>query len=290
MSSSIRIGAVEFPLGARAYVMGILNVTPDSFSDGGRYSGLEAALLHAEDMIEAGADILDVGGESTRPGATPVSEEEELRRVVPVVKALALRFPRIPLSVDTSKAEVARQALAHGAVLMNDVTAFRNPKMAQVVREAGAAACLMHMRGTPETMQLNPPVGDVMVEIVEALSKAIDAARAAGLEESRLLVDPGIGFGKTVEQNFVILDRLNELRTLGLPILVGTSRKSFLRAAASGRPADDRLIASVASVAAIAVRSGADFFRVHDVAATKEALRVADSIRGSAKDARHFSR
>ena len=275
------LGAKTFTFGARTHVMGVVNVTPDSFSDGGRYFGTEAAVAHGLRLAEAGADVLDVGGESTRPGSPPVSAEEEAARIVPVVEGLRARTD-VPLSVDTTKAAVAREALKAGAVLVNDISGFHfDAELPRVTAEAGAACCLMHIQGTPQTMQKDPHYEDVVDEVLAFLEEGVERAVAAGVPRGRVLVDPGIGFGKTLGHNLFLLRRLDELRVLGLPLLVGTSRKSFLGKLAGGKPADERLAATLGSVAAMAAVGNADFVRVHDVAEVKDALAVADAMRAA---------
>jgi len=265
-------------LGSRTLIMGILNVTPDSFSDGGRYTSVEAAVAHARRMAEEGADIIDIGGESTRPGAEPVPLEEELRRVIPVVEAVRAELPRICISVDTYKAKVAEEALRVGADMINDVSALRfDTRMAEVAAEAGAPVVLMHMRGTPKTMQQDPRYDDVVREIIEFLDERISWAVSQGIDREKIIVDPGIGFGKRPEHNTEILRRLGELKALGRPVLLGTSRKSFL-GALTKRPVEKRLEETVASVV-IGALHGADIVRVHDVGAVKHALTVADAIK-----------
>ncbi|MFL6654566.1 MAG: dihydropteroate synthase [Sulfurifustis sp.] len=260
---------------SRTVVMGILNVTPDSFSDGGVFSAPDAALARARAMVEEGAEVIDVGGESTRPGASPVSVEEETRRVVPVVAACA-RELAIPLSIDTSKPEVMRAAVAAGAGLINDVRALRLPGALEAAAELNVPVCLMHMRGEPTDMQIDPRYGDVVAEVRDYLSQRIDAAVGAGIARERLIVDPGFGFGKTVEHNLQLLRRLDALRPLGRPILVGLSRKSIIQKV-SGQSVDRRLHASVA-LALIAVAKGARLVRVHDVAATAQAIRMYEAV------------
>jgi len=256
--------------------MAILNVAPDSFFDGGRYCGVAEALAHARTLIGEGADLIDIGGESTRPGSRPVTLEEERRRVVPVVVALRAETA-LPISVDTTKAAVAAEALAAGADLVNDVSAGRlDPAMLSVVAGHGAGIVLMHMQGTPETMQRDPVYDDVVREVLEFLSERITAARAAGIAGDRILVDPGIGFGKRLEHNLALLAGLDRLAALGVPVVVGASRKTFL-GALTGRAVEDRLSASVAA-AVVAVASGARVVRVHDVGATRAALAVAEAI------------
>lgn len=263
-------------------LMGIVNVTPDSFSDGGLFLNTQAAITHGVDLVEQGAHILDVGGESTRPGADPVGVEEELRRVVPVIEGLAERTSDTHISIDTSKAPVARAALGAGASFVNDVTAMRgDPDMAGVVADSGAECCLMHMLGEPRTMQRDPGYGDVVDDVKAFLEERLAFAVAEGIDERRVLLDPGIGFGKTVEHNLKLLRRLAELVELGRPIVIGTSRKSFLgsiAARARGQrealDPDERLAGTLATNV-MAFERGATVFRVHDVAPVREALAVA---------------
>lgn len=271
-------GGRRFEWGSRTYVMGVVNVTPDSFSDGGQFLSPDAAVAHGQALARAGADLLDVGGQSTRPGATPVSEQEELERVVPVIERLR-KAVDVPLSVDTSRAAVAKAALAAGAAVVNDVTGLVDGALLGVVATAKAGACAMHMQGTPETMQRSPSYADVVAEVLDFLEGALLRAEAAGLSRHAVLVDPGIGFGKTAEHNLYLLRRLGELRLLGAPILVGMSRKAFLGALTGGKPPAERVTASAASAAIAAVLQGADMVRVHDVAETKDALVVADAAR-----------
>jgi dihydropteroate synthase len=255
--------------------MGVVNVTPDSFSDGGLYLDPEAAIEHGREMATAGAEILDVGGESTRPGAEPVGEGEELRRVVPVIEGLAAAGSRI--SVDTSKAAVAAAALDAGAAIVNDVTALRgDPEMAGLCAERGAGVVLMHMLGEPRTMQEDPRYRDVVDDVKAFLAERLEAAVDAGIDEERIWLDPGIGFGKTAAHNMELLRRLGELRELGRPLVVGTSRKSFI-GKVDGSPADRRLGGTVAS-SVLAAAEGADVLRVHDVAEMRQALIVAAAI------------
>lgn len=262
--------------GRRTQLMGIVNVTPDSFSDGGRFADRGAAIEHGERMAAAGATVLDVGGESTRPGAEPVAEEEELRRVLPVVSALA-RGGRVPVSIDTTKAAVARAAIDAGASVVNDISGLRaDPGMAPLVASRGVAAVVMHIRGTPRTMQQNPSYRDPVADICAWLRESLAAAETAGIPGDRLIVDPGIGFGKTLEHNLEILARLREFRTLGRPLLVGVSRKSFI-GKLTGLEAPDRAVPS-AGTAAWCIAQGADALRVHDVAETEQVRRVADAI------------
>jgi len=254
--------------------MGIVNVTPDSFSDGGRYLDPGAAIAHGEELAAEGADVLDVGGESTRPGAAEVGVTEELERVLPVVEALAGAGHRV--SIDTSKAVVAERALAAGASIVNDVTALADPGMAAVVAEAGAGLVLMHMKGTPRTMQDDPTYGDVVAEVRDFLARRLAAAVEAGVAEERVWLDPGIGFGKTVDHNLELIERLGELRALGRPVVLGASRKTFL-GKLTDREVDDRLAASLA-VAVLGIVNGAHVLRVHDVRATRDAATVAEAV------------
>lgn len=277
----LKVGPRTFEFGTRTFVMGVVNVTPDSFSDGGRFFDADAAVKHALALVEAGADLLDVGGESTRPGADEVPEEEEARRVLPVLERLARELPTVPLSIDTSKAAVARRAVAAGASLVNDVTHLRDEAMVRVVAETGVAACVMHLRGTPRTMQKDPRYDDVVADVLDVLEDALRRAEAKGVPRQRVFVDPGIGFGKTVAHNLLLLRRLGDLRLLGAPVLVGTSRKSFLGQLTGGKPANERVVASAASAAVMSVLGGADVVRVHDVAETRDALAVADAIRAA---------
>jgi dihydropteroate synthase len=271
--------------------MGIVNVTPDSFSDGGRFLEPADAIAHGRELALEGADILDVGGESTRPGADPVSAEEELRRVLPVVAGLASAAKSMPvsprISIDTSKAQVAEAALDAGASLVNDVTALRgDPRMAEVVARAGADCCLMHMLGEPRTMQENPSYEDVVDEVKSFLAERLDFAVSEGVAEERILLDPGIGFGKTEAHNLELLRRLGELLALGRPIAIGTSRKQFLgriqaRSSGGAEPAAvaDRLPGTIASNV-LAYERGARIFRVHEVAPVRDALAVAAATLG----------
>ena len=259
-------------------VMGILNVTPDSFSDGGRFIDSSQALDHARRMLEAGAAIIDVGGESTRPGAADVSEEEELRRVIPVIDALANRFS-VPISVDTSKAAVMTAAVEAGATLINDVRALREPGALEAAARSDAAVCLMHMQGQPRSMQLEPQYEDVVAEVKAFLLERAAACEAAGIARDRLVIDPGIGFGKRLEHNLALLAHLPALVEPGLPVLVGVSRKSMFQTLLS-RPVDQRLAGGVA-VATAAVLAGAVILRVHDVAETVDAVKVVQALRGA---------
>jgi dihydropteroate synthase len=275
---SIRIGGREFaPPGV--FIVGILNVTPDSFSDGGRFLDPDAGVEQALRLAAEGADLVDVGGESTRPGAPAVAEDEELHRVIPVLERLArVGFP-VPLSIDTSKPAVARAALAAGAAMVNDVQALADPELARVVAEAGVPVVLMHMRGTPRDMRDRAHYGDVVSEVRSELAEALERAVRAGIREDRIVLDPGIGFAKTAGQSVEVLARLPELARLGRPLLVGPSRKSFI-GALTGAPAGERLPGTLAAVTA-AVLGGATFIRVHDVAAARQASQVAAALRAS---------
>lgn len=272
-ASAWRLPRSKLPAG-RTLVMGIVNATPDSFSDGGAYDPLRQALQLAEE----GADLLDIGGESTRPGAPPVSAADERARTEPLIRALAGRVQNIPLSIDTSKSEVARAALDAGAEIVNDVSGLaRDPQMAQAAK--GAALCLMHLRGTPADMAERSVYADLHGEVLAELSEALHRAAEGGIAPAQIALDPGLGFAKTGPQNLLLLRRLRELAQLGHPLVVGASRKSFI-GEATGKPAPDRLHGSVAAAVAAALQ-GAAIVRVHDVAATREALAVADAIRTS---------
>jgi dihydropteroate synthase len=255
----------------RAVVMGVLNVTPDSFSDGGRFVRLDAAVARGIEMAQEGAAIIDVGGESTRPGSRPVDLREELRRVIPVIARLRDQTPAI-LSVDTSKPEVMHAAAAAGAAMINDVRALREPGALEAAAITGCAVCLMHMLGEPHTMQEAPQYRDVVAEVRQFLERRVAACLSAGLPAERIVLDPGFGFGKTLEHNLELLRHLGELPVAGLPLLAGLSRKSMV-GALTGRPADDRVHGSVA-LAVVAALNGARILRVHDVAATVDALKV----------------
>lgn len=259
----------------RPLVMGIVNVTPDSFSDGGLFNSLEHALQHAAQLVEHGADWLDVGGESTRPGSMPVDVEEEIRRVIPVVEALV--GMNQPVSVDTSKPEVMQAAISAGATMINDVNALRAPGALEVVAAGGVAACLMHMQGEPRSMQSNPQYRDVVIEVRDFLSQRLNAALEVGIPHERLIIDPGFGFGKTQTQNIQMLRHLDRFCDLGVPVMVGLSRKSMLGKITGTEEVNDRLHASVAA-ALLAVSKGAGIVRVHDVKATRDALAVYNTV------------
>jgi dihydropteroate synthase len=268
-------------LGDRTAVAGILNCTPDSFADGGHLPDAHSAAVRCEEIVAQGADWIDIGGESTRPGAEPVDAEEEWRRVLPALRAARRLAPALAVSIDTTKAEVARRALDEGAVIVNDVSALRfDPEMAGICAHAGTALILMHLRGEPRTMQLTPSYQNAATEVRGELLAAAAAARAAGIAPDRLLLDPGIGFGKTAEHNFEILRALPALCAAGYPVLVGASRKSLIGRVLDS-PVEDRLEGSLA-IAVAAVLAGAHAVRVHDVRATVRAVRIADAIlRGS---------
>jgi dihydropteroate synthase len=254
----------------RPRIMAIVNVTPDSFSGDGVGSDLDAALRRAEVALAGGADLLDVGGESSRPGAAPVAEQQELDRIIPLVERLA-GCP-VPISIDTVKPAVMRAAIAAGASLINDINAFQAPGAIEAVREGDAALCVMHMRGEPRSMQVDPRYDDVVAEVGAYLDERVSALRAYGVAAERLIVDPGFGFGKTLEHNLALLGALDRFAASGLPVLVGMSRKSML-GAITGRPVGERVMASAAA-ALLAVQRGASIVRVHDVAATRDALAV----------------
>jgi dihydropteroate synthase len=263
-------------LGKRTVVCGVLNVTPDSFSDGGLHLDPSRAIDRALEMESEGADIIEIGGESTRPGATRLSIEEELSRVLPVLRGIAGRL-RVPISIDTYKSEVAEAAAAHGASIINDVSALRfDPGLAEVAARENAVLVLMHMRGDPATMQKIERSSDIFAEIESDLAEAIRVAESCGVDRDKLIIDPGIGFGKTLDQNLAILNHLERFEVFNLPLMIGTSRKSFI-GRITGRSEDDRAFGSAASIA-IAILRGAHLVRVHDVRQMVDAARVADAI------------
>lgn len=278
---TIEAGRFKLKLGAQTLVMGIINLTPDSFSGDGIYRLSEANVKKqniveiAQKMADDGADIIDMGGESSRPGAKPVSVREELKRVIPAVKALSTKI-KIPISIDTSKPEVARQALDQGAAIVNDITGLKDPKMAGTAAAYKAAVVIMHMKGAPRTMQDAPKYQSLIDDILDSLSRCIDRAVERGVNREKIIVDPGIGFGKTAQHNLEILNKLPEFKVLGRPILVGASRKSFIGKILNTRPAD-RLYGTVSSCV-LAARNGAGIVRVHDVKPVKDALKVAWAI------------
>jgi dihydropteroate synthase len=275
----LRSGVLE--LGERTLVMGVLNVTPDSFSDGGKFLDPRSAIEHALDMERAGADLLDIGGESTRPGSTETTAETELARILPVLEGLRGAL-KIPIAVDSRKSQVAEAAISAGAQIINDVSGLRfDRRLAEVAQHRGVPLILMHMRGEPATMQKGPFARDVMKDVAQGLRASIRKARAAGVRKSQIIVDPGIGFGKSFEQNYELLRKLPELAKLGYPLLVGTSRKGFLGAtlARNGKPAppEERLWATAATVTA-SILGGAHIVRVHDIAEMAQVARVADCL------------
>jgi dihydropteroate synthase len=274
---SLRLPSRTLILGERTLVMGVLNVTPDSFSDGGRYLNPDAAVVRALEIQASGADILDIGGESTRPGSERISADEELRRILPVLEDLRGQL-QIAISVDTTKAEVAEAAASVGAEIVNDGTALLgDPRLAEVARRRKLALILMHMRGEPRSMQEGPFARDVMRDVTSGLRAAVARARRAGIERTQIILDPGIGFGKSYAQNFELLARLSELARLGFPLLVGTSRKSFLGAALGGAPEGQRIWGTAATVAA-SILQGAHIVRIHDLAEIVQVARVTDAI------------
>jgi dihydropteroate synthase len=259
----------------RPHVMGIVNVTPDSFSDGGKHASVDLAVEHALQLIAEGADILDIGGESTRPGADPVGLDEELRRVIPVIEALS-KVTTAPLSIDTYKPEVMRAAIQAGADIVNDICALREDGALEIVANSNAGVCLMHMQGIPQTMQVNPQYGDVVSEVKQFLTDRVEACLAHGITKERIMLDPGFGFGKTTAHNVALIQHLNSFVELGFPLLVGLSRKSVLGRIAGGDE-QQRLHAGLAA-SVISVMKGAKIVRVHDVKATVDALKVVAAV------------
>jgi dihydropteroate synthase len=275
-----KISSRSIAIGERTLIMGVLNVTPDSFSDGGEFLSLDKAVAHAEEMVQEGADIIDIGGESTRPGAVVVNAEEEIRRVVPVFQQLAPRV-KVPLSIDTTKPLVAAAALSAGATIVNDVSGLRfDEHIADVAATAGAGLVLMHSRGLPGAMHGLPPVKNIMEEVTKDLRQSISIAEARGVDRDSIVIDPGIGFGKTQEQNLELIAKLAQLTRAfpDFPMLIGTSRKSFLGRILDGALSSERLFGTMATVTA-AILNGADIVRVHDVKAAVETARVADAIK-----------
>jgi dihydropteroate synthase len=272
----------QLTIGSRPLIMGIVNVTPDSFSDGGQYASTEAAVARGLALVAQGADLLDVGGESSRPGAAPVPLDEELRRVVPVIESLA-RQSTVTLSVDTTRAEVARQCLERGAHVINDITALTgDPRMLEVARTFEAGVVLMHMQGTPATMQVNPQYLDVVEEVYRFLEERMAAVTAGGVPAERIALDPGIGFGKRRQHNLELLAQLEDFQRLGRPVCLGVSRKGFMGGLLN-RPVHERLAGSLAAVCAAVSRRAAQIVRVHDVAATRDALIVLEAIESARK-------
>jgi dihydropteroate synthase len=264
-------------LGSRTHLMGILNVTPDSFSDGGRYVDAERAVTHARDMAAAGADIIDIGGESTRPGAAPLAHEEELRRIIPLIERLSAELA-VPISVDTYKSSVAKKAIEAGARIVNDIGGLRfSHDMANVVADSGVAVVIMHIKGTPRDMQQSPVYDDVVGEVMAYLEESIEIAVRAGVDREKILIDPGIGFGKTLEHNLIILNRLEEFRALGRPILLGPSRKKFI-GTVLGVPAPEQRVDGTAATVALGIERGARVLRVHDVARMAQVAKMTDAI------------
>jgi dihydropteroate synthase len=271
MRQYLQCGRFGYDLSRRPLVMGILNVTPDSFSDGGRYQALEFAVERAEQMIKDGVDIIDIGGESTRPGSPSVPVDEELRRVMPAI--YALRELGYPLSIDTCKPEVMREAVIAGADMINDINGFRAPGAIEAVKDSDCALCVMHMQGTPQDMQASPSYDDVVADVIAFLSERVEALLAAGVVRERITIDPGFGFGKSVEHNYALLRSISRMQSeLGLPVLAGLSRKSMI-GAVTGRSVEQRLAGSLGGALA-AVAQGARIIRVHDVAETVDALKV----------------
>ena len=271
MRQYLQCGRFGFSLDKRALVMGILNTTPDSFSDGGRFQSLEFAVSRAEEMISEGVDIIDNGGESSRPGAPPVPLEQELGRVMPVL--YALRDMGKPLSVDTYKPHVMREAILAGVDMINDINGFRAPGALEAVAGSDCALCVMHMQGSPQDMQQNPVYGDVVLEVTAFLRARVDALLAAGIERERICIDPGFGFGKTVEHNYALLRNIDKIQQeLGLPVLAGVSRKSMI-GAVTGKPVEQRLAGNIGGALA-AIAHGARIVRVHDVVETVDAVKV----------------
>ncbi len=259
----------------RPMVMGILNVTPDSFSDGGRFTVPDQALQHVEQMLAEGAEIIDIGGESTRPGARPVEESEEIERVVPLIEAIRARFD-VPISVDSSKPGVMHAAIAAGADMLNDVRALQDEGALQAAADLSVPVCLMHMQGEPRSMQVNPVYEDVVADVMAFLSQRIEVCLNAGIDKEKLVIDPGFGFGKKLSHNLTLLRELNRFKSFGLPILVGISRKSMIGTVLN-KPVDQRLYGSIAA-AALALWQGATILRVHDVAATVDALKMCQAV------------
>lgn len=273
------LGRFSLNLGKRTHLMGILNLTPDSFSGDGLYGGKQEDIVeYAQKLVRDGADIIDVGGESSRPGAVPVGLKEELKRVIPVIKALAKKI-KVPVSVDTYKPEVAKQALDSGASIVNDISGLRNAQMAKVTARYKAAVVIMHMKGRPRSMQKNPRYDSLIDEIMRYLKKKIEEAREAGIDENRIIIDPGLGFGKTLEHNLEILRNLRDFKALGNPILAGVSRKSFIGSILNAKP-QERIFGTVSSCV-IAAKNGAKIIRAHDCREVKQALRILDEVNNS---------
>ena len=279
---TLRLPSRKLVLGERTLIMGVLNLTPDSFSDGGQFLDARSAIEHAFQMERAGADLLDVGGESTRPGSRGVSAQQELQRILPVLNQLRGRL-KIPISIDTQKAEVAEAAAEAGAEIINDVSALRSdPELAEIARRRRLPMILLHMRGAPRTMQQGPFARDVLRDVTRGLREALTRAKRLGIAKSQIILDPGIGFGKNYVQNFELLARLPELARLGFPLLVGTSRKAFIGHALGKIPAEQRISGTAATVAA-SILGGAHIVRVHDVAEMAQVAKIADAIANAAR-------
>ena len=272
----LELGLKTLDLSARTHLMGVLNVTPDSFSDGGKFFKLEKAVKQGLKLAEEGADIIDVGGESTRPGSEPVTIDEELRRVIPVIEELTKRI-QVPISIDTYKSRVAKEALDSGASMVNDISGLRyDPEMKKVVAEYDVPVVLMHIKGTPKNMQESPKYENLLEEIKSYLNQSISIAEEAGIGEDKIIIDPGIGFGKTLDDNLKILKNLVEFKSLGKPVMIGVSRKSFIGKILD-LPTDERLEGSLASMA-VAIMNGANILRVHDVKESKRVAKLVDAI------------
>jgi dihydropteroate synthase len=279
----INCGGKVLDLGSRTHIMGILNVTPDSFSDGGHYADAARALTHARAMAAAGADIIDIGGESTRPGAAPVAEEEELRRIIPLIERLSAELA-VPISVDTYKSSVAKKAIEAGARIVNDISGLRfSPDMANVVAGSGAAVVIMHIKGTPRDMQQNPVYDDVIGDVMAYFEEGIEIAVKAGVDREKIFIDPGIGFGKTLEHNLALLDRLDEFQALGRPIVLGASRKKFIGTVLDV-PAPEQRVDGTAATVALGIERGARVVRVHDVARMAQVAKMTDAIVKARRD------
>ncbi|MCG8616878.1 MAG: dihydropteroate synthase [Desulfobacterales bacterium] len=284
---TLEFGRFRLDLGSKACIMGILNTTPDSFSDGGQFNTLDAALAQGRALVDAGAHILDIGGESSRPGAAPVSEQEELDRTIPVIEKLSSEID-VPISIDTVKSTVGRAALDAGAAIINDISAFeKDPALADLAAETGAPAILMHMKGTPETMQINPSYDDLMGEITDYLDARVAFAVERGVARDKIILDPGIGFGKTVEHNLVLIKELHRLTALGFPVLMGPSRKSFIQniltrtTKKEAGPDDPRTEYGTLAAVAASLMNGAHIVRVHDVETVASFSRIIDAIRNA---------
>ncbi|MCG8634029.1 MAG: dihydropteroate synthase [Desulfobacterales bacterium] len=284
---TLEFGRFRLDLGSQACIMGILNTTPDSFSDGGRFNTLDTAVAQGRELVAAGAGILDIGGESSRPFAEPVSEQEEMDRTIPVIEALANEI-EVPISIDTVKPAVAREALNAGAAIINDISAFeKDPAMADLAAETAAPVILMHMKGTPETMQINPSYDDLMGEITDYLEERVAFAAERGVAKDKIILDPGIGFGKTVDHNLVLIKELHRLTALGFPVLMGPSRKSFIQniltqtTKKEAGPGDPRTEYGTLAAVAASLMNGAHIVRVHDVDTVASFTRIIDAIRNA---------